>query len=80
MYFYNKCEVTKIHCTLASCMYTLCVTVSVGMVDTLVFYFILMMMGDCAGSSTGVTYAQKSVMICSVGKKMFLEKSSALER
>lgn len=25
--------------------------------------------GDYAGSSTGVTYAQKSVMICSVGKK-----------
>lgn len=50
-------------------MYTLCVTVSVGMVDTLVSYFILMMMGDYAGSSTGVTYAQKSVMICSVGKK-----------
>lgn len=36
------------------------------MAGTLMFYFILITMVERASSSTGVMYAQKSVMICSV--------------
>ena len=74
-YLLNKCDVSKIHCTVIGCMvYMFCMTVSVVMAGILLFHFVVLIMIDehaisgTANSSSDM-YAQKCTISSLVGKQ-----------